>query len=82
MDEIIRESGKADDCLEVLLLADETYPASVVQEHVDALRFHSRHRVTVRSPMNVKKGWRSAQWLIVVRCGGSLWFAVVCCGSP
>ena len=57
MDEIIRESGKADDCLEVLLLADETYPASVVQEHVDALRFHSRHRVTVRSPMNVKKGW-------------------------
>ncbi|MFP6901925.1 MAG: hypothetical protein VCA36_13340, partial [Opitutales bacterium] len=75
LDEMLCMSGNADDCLDVLLLADESYPAAVVQEHVDALRDHSRHRVTVRSPRNTKTGWskllKKPQVLLQTEEGGN-----------
>ena len=57
LEEMLRTSGQEEDCLDILILADVSYPAKVVKEHVDALSDHSRHRVTVLSPRATRRKW-------------------------
>src|SRR5690606_23194375 len=43
--------------LRVLLLADDAHPADVVIDHIDAIKRHSRHAVTVVNPIRNRRGW-------------------------
>ena len=43
--------------LRILLLADDAHPADVVLDHIEAIRFHSFHRVTMVNPIRRRYGW-------------------------
>jgi hypothetical protein len=43
--------------LRVLLLADDMHPADVVLDHIESIKRHSRHDVTVVNPIRNRRGW-------------------------
>ena len=43
--------------LRILLLADDAHPADVVLDHIEAIRFHSIHQVTIVNPIRRRYGW-------------------------
>ena len=57
VDEVVAGFEKHTVPLRVLLLADDHHPADVVQDHIDAIRLHSRHVIQVINPMRLRLGW-------------------------
>ena len=49
-------SKKSGSPLRLLLLADDEHPADVVLDHIDAIRRHSRHEVTIVNPIRNRLG--------------------------
>jgi hypothetical protein len=52
LEDVLELPGRGDDFLEILFLADVDHPANCVQEHIDSFRNHTRHKVTVCSPID------------------------------
>lgn len=51
LEEMISVSGKGEDCLDILLLANEGYTAGCCADYIQAIKRNSRHNVTIRNPM-------------------------------
>ena len=51
MEELISSTGKGDEPLRILLLANEGYTAGCCSDYIRAIRNNSSHQVTVRNPI-------------------------------
>lgn len=57
VDEVVAVAETVGSPLRVLLLADDAHPADVVTDHIEAIKCHSRHAVTVVNPIRNRRGW-------------------------